>query len=257
MSSATKQIMILIPLYNSVETIVQVINRIPKSVITAVSKVVVIDNNSNDGSFEKVTEYKKQNKLTYLEILKNETNLLFGGNIKAGCSYGITNNMDIIAVLHADGQYPSDQILELISPIQKGEAQAVSGSRILGNPRKGGMPIWRLFGNRFLTIFENFFVGKKLSEWHSGFRAYDLNVMKTLNYLDCVNGYEWTTDILLLYHTNGYTIKEIAIPTHYGTESTSPSKIRTFTYFVNSFKLAFLYFLHRKGIRKNKKYLVS
>jgi hypothetical protein len=116
------------------------------------------------------------------------------------------------------------------------------------------MPLWRYSGNRFLTFVENILVGKKLSEWHSGFRAYNLDIMKLLPYEKCVNGYEWTTDILLLYHTNGYPISEIVIPTHYGEDSTSPSKMRTLKYFITSFNLAMRFFLHRTKLFRKEKY---
>ena len=105
-----------------------------------------------------------------------------------------------------------------------------------------------------MTQVENILVGKKLSEWHSGFRAYDCNALKKIPFSLCVNGYEWTTDILLVLLQNKFKIAEIKIPTHYGKESTSPSIKRTFLYFVLSFKLAFMYFLHKIRLINIKKY---
>ena len=117
------------------------------------------------------------------------------------------------------------------------------------------MPIWRYLGNIFLTRIENILVGEKFSEWHSGFTAYDCHTLKNLPFNLCENGYEMTTDILLLFIVNKSRIAEIPIPTHYGEESTSPSIKRTFSYFINSFRLAFSFFLHKIGIRKVKKYI--
>jgi glycosyltransferase involved in cell wall biosynthesis len=180
--------------------------------------------------------------------------LFFGGNIKAACNYAIEHNMDIIAILHSDGQYPAEKINELIKPIEEGRSQVVLGSRFLENPIKGGMPIWRYLGNIFLTKIENVLIGHKLSEWHSGFTAYDCNALRKIPFNLCVDGYEWTTDSLLLFLTKKVKIVEIPIPTHYGKESTSPSIKRTLLYFIHSFKIAFLFFLNRKGIINIEKY---
>ena len=250
----SKRLMILIPAYKAEKTIISVLDRIPIDIKKQTTEIAVFDNHSPDKTSDVVLAYKKKKKLSKLKVVRHPKNLFFGGNIKAGCKYAIKNNIDIVAVLHSDGQYPPEKISDLIKPIKEGKAQAVSGSRFLGSPLKGSMPLWRYLGNIFLTQIENILIGKKFSEWHSGFRAYDCNSLKKLPFNLCVNGYEWTTDILLLFIANRFKIEEIPIPTHYGEESTSPSIKRTFLYFIFSFKLAFLYFLHKIKLIKIKKY---
>jgi glycosyltransferase involved in cell wall biosynthesis len=250
-----ERLMIHIPAYNAEKTIVSVLDRIPEEIKLKAAEIVVFDNHSEDKTSEVVMEYKKKNNLSKLSVIRHPRNLFFGGNIKAGCNYAIKNNMDIMAVLHSDGQYPPERIADLIRPIEEGKVQAVSGSRFLLDPLKGRMPLWRYMGNIFLTQLENLFVGRRFSEWHSGFRAYDCNTLKKLPFNRCVNGYEWTTDILLLLIANRFKIAEIPIPTHYGKESTSPSIKRTLIYFILSFKLTLLYFLHKVKLIKIRKYV--
>ena len=249
-----KRLMIFIPAYKAEKTVCSVIERIPKDVWKKATEIVVFDNCSPDNTYGVVKNYKEKKRISKLKVFRHNKNLFFGGNKKAACNYAIKHNMNIITILHSDGQYPPEKINELIKPIEEGKAQAVSGSRFLGNPLKGGMPLWRYLGNIFLTKIENVLIGYKLSEWHSGFRAYNCDILRKIPFNLCVNGYEYTTDILLLFLTKKCKIAEISIPTHYGKESTSPSIKRTFLYFINSFKLAFLFFLNRKNIIKIKKY---
>ena len=250
----TKRLIIFIPSYKAQRTICSVIERIPEDIKKKAKEIVVFDDDSPDKSYEVLLDYKKKKKMTKLKVYKNKKNLGFGGNIKSGFDYAIKNKMDIISILHSDGQYPPEKIGELIEPIEEDKAHTTFGSRFLGNPLKGGMPIWRYLGNIFLTKIENFLVGQKFSEWHSGFTAYDCNVLKKLPIKDCVDGYELTTDILLLFISNNFIVKEIPIKTHYGEESTSPSIKRTFLYFLYSTKLAYLFFLNRIGILNIEKY---
>ena len=252
-----KRLMIFIPAYQSERTICSVIERIPKEIMKKASEIVVSDNHSSDNTYGIVLNYKKKKKLPKLKVFRQSRNLFYGGNVKSGCNYAIKRNMDIIAVLHSDGQYPPEKINELIRPIEDGNANTVFGSRFLKDPLGGGMPLWRYLGNIFLTKIENMLVGQKFSEWHSGFTAYDCNVLKKLPFSLCDDGYEFTTDILLVFIANKLKIAEIDIPTYYGKESTSPSIKRTFLYFVKSFKLAFYYYLHKKNIRRIKKYVPS
>lgn len=252
-----KKLMIFIPAYNAEKTIQKVLDRISSELWSRASEVVVFDNHSRDKTYDLAVAYQRENQLKKLKVFRNPTNLHYGGNIKAGCRYAVQHGMDIIVELHADGQYPPERILPLIKPIEESKAAAVSGSRFLENPRNGGMPLWRYLGNIFLTRVQNRLVKYRFSEWHSGFRAYDRTALRQIPFEQCVNGYEWTTDVFLMLIANGFTIAEIPIPTHYGKDSTSPSITRTFTYFINSFKLALAYFFHRKGCCFSQKYRVT
>lgn len=250
-----KRLMIFIPAYKAQATVCSVIGRIPNDVMKKTAEIVVMDNHSPDKTYDAAVQYKKKKKMSKLKVFRHPRNILFGGNLKAAFDYAIRRKMDIMVMLHSDGQYPPEKISELIKPIEAGKAETTFGSRFLEDPLKGGMPIWRYMGNIFLTKIENILVGRKFSEWHSGFTAYDCNALKKMPYRLCENGYELTTDILLLFITNGFRVAEIPIPTHYGEESTSPSISRTFSYFVHSFRLAFTFFLHKTGMIRIKKYI--
>ena len=246
--------MIFIPAYKTQDIVCSVIERIPNEVMKKTAEIVVMDNHSPDKTYDMVLEYKKKSKLSKLKVFRHSKNLFFGGNLKAGFDYAVKHKMDIMVMLHSDGQYPPEKINELIKPIEDNKAETVFGSRFFGDPLKGGMPFWRYLGNVFLTWMENVLIGQKFSEWHSGFTAYDCNAIRKIPFKLCEDGYEMTTDILLLFVSNKLKISEVGIPTHYGEESTSPSIGRTFLYFTNSLRLAFLYFLHRTGIITIKKY---
>jgi glycosyltransferase involved in cell wall biosynthesis len=246
--------MVFIPAYKAENTVCSVIDRIPKDVLKRCTKIVVSDNSSPVDPTKMLQDYRKKKKLAKLIVVRQKKNRLYGGNEKFGCDYAVKHGMDIIVILHADGQYPPEEIANLIRPIEEGKANLVAGSRFLGNPLKGGMPKWRYLGNILLTRYENLTTGHKMSEWHSGFRAYDCKILREIPFRKCVDGYEWTTDLLLLFIINHSRISEVSIPTHYGEESTSPSLKRTFLYFIFSCQIATLFFLDRIGIMRIEKY---
>jgi glycosyltransferase involved in cell wall biosynthesis len=250
-----EKLIIFIPAYNAERTVCTVIDRIPAAMKDRASDILVIDNHSPDRTYQKLLDYKKKKKMVKLTVLQNKKNIFFGGNLKAGMDYAVQHDMGIMAVLHSDLQYPPDMIDKLIAPIEQGKAQTTFGSRFIGDPLKGGMPFWRYAGNVFLTWCENVLIDRRFSEWHSGYCAYDVHALRTIPYRECENGYQLTTDILLIYIANRYKVAEIPIPTHYGKESTSPSVMRTFLYFVHSLRLAFVFFLHRIGVIRVKKYI--
>ena len=132
-------------------------------------------NKSTDGTLKKMLEIKKINKHIKFKLLSNQENLGYGGNQKIGYQYAIINKFDFVVLLHGDGQYAPEEILNIISPLKKGY-DAVQGSRMIKkfDALKGGMPIYKFIGNICLTTFQNTFTGLKLSEFHSGYRAYSL-----------------------------------------------------------------------------------
>src|SRR3989338_7455707 len=249
------KLMLFIPAYKTEHEIISVLERIPENIRKKAAEIVVMDNSSPDNLFDRVMEYKKKKKMAKLKIYRHSKNLLYGGNEKAGCEYAVKHGMDIVVVVHSDGHYPPEHIAQLIMPIEEEKADTVFGSRISGRGAlRGGMPIWRFSGNILLTFVENLITGTRFSEWHSGFRAYSCKALRVLPFKECVSGYEWTTDIYLLFLANRFRIAEIPIPTHYGKESTSPSIKTTFLYFCTSTALALNYLLTRFRIRNIHKY---
>src|SRR5437016_12481230 len=133
--------------------------------------------------------------------------------------HAIEKGYDVVVVLHGDVQYAPERIPDLIQPILEDQADLVFGSRMAGHPLQGGMPLYKFLGNKFLTALENWTLGMKLSEYHSGFRAYSCEALQQVPFEQCSDRYHFDTQILIQFKEKGLRILEIPIPTHYGPES--------------------------------------
>lgn len=216
-----KRIGILIVAYNAVTTLGQVLKRIPADVIQNVEEIVVFDDASGDDTTELAIGYKVKNDFAKLTIIKNEVNLGYGGNQKRGYDYFIRKGFDIAILLHGDGQYAPEMLATMYAPIVEGKADAVFGSRMMktyGGPLKGGMPLYKFLGNRVLTIFENRSLDMHLTEFHSGYRAYNLNAIKHINLEAMTNDFHFDTEIIIKLKHQRFKIVEVPIPTYYGNE---------------------------------------
>ena len=153
-----KRIGILIVAYNAVTTIAKVLKRIPADVWKNVTEVVVFDDASGDHTYELALGLKMFSGLEKLTVIKNDSNLGYGGNQKLGYKYFINKGFDIVVLLHGDGQYAPEILSHLYAPLVAGQAEAVFGSRMMseyGGAIKGGMPLYKYLGNKVLTYFEN------------------------------------------------------------------------------------------------------
>ncbi len=220
-SNRGKRIGILIVTYNALTTLKKVLERIPQEVWKNVEQVVVFDDASQDATYELAVGLKEVWGDTKLHVLKHEKNLGYGGNQKAGYRYFIEQGFDIAVLLHGDGQYAPELLANMYQPLVAGEAEAVFGSRMMrdhGGPLKGGMPLYKYVGNRILTLFENWALGMKLTEFHSGYRAYSMHAMKQIDFTHMTNDFHFDTEIIIKFHHQGFRINEIPIPTYYGDE---------------------------------------
>ena len=165
---------ILVVAYNAETTLVDVLERIPAELRRDVAEVLVQDDHSTDDTFAVAASYLERCTDLPLTVLRHPANLGYGGNQKAGYEYAIRHGWDVVVLLHGDGQYAPEVMDHLIRPIVDGEADAVFGSRMMtrGEARRGGMPLYKYVGNRILTTAQNGLTGAQLSEWHSGYRAY-------------------------------------------------------------------------------------
>lgn len=216
-----KRVGILIVAYNAVSTIAKVLQRIPADVWAQVEEVVVFDDASRDHTYELAHGLKLLSGLDKLTVIRNEKNLGYGGNQKAGYRYFVDKGFDIVVLLHGDGQYAPEILASMYAPLISGEAHAVFGSRMMttyGGPLKGGMPLYKLAGNKILTYFENKALGMKLTEFHSGYRAYSLHALKHIDFSDMTDVFHFDTQIIIKLHHQGYRIIEVPIPTYYGDE---------------------------------------
>lgn len=216
-----KRIGILIVAYNAVTTLASVLRRIPRDVWENVEEVVVMDDASPDDTYELAVGYKAITGVDKLNVLKHPTNLGYGGNQKAGYEYLMAKGMDVVVLLHGDGQYAPEILADLYAPIVSGDADAVFGSRMLpdyGGALRGRMPLYKFFGNKILTAFENASLGMSLSEFHSGYRAYSLDFLRKIDFSSMTDDFHFDTEIIIkVNHLNG-RIVEVPIPTYYGDE---------------------------------------
>jgi 2-polyprenyl-3-methyl-5-hydroxy-6-metoxy-1,4-benzoquinol methylase len=219
--SQGKRIGILIVAYNAVSTIVKVLKRITPNVWRNVEEVVIFDDASQDPTFELAVGLQSLRHIPKLKALKNPKNLGYGGNQKAGYRYFLDRGFDIVVLLHGDGQYAPELLSHLYHPIVEGKADAVFGSRMMkdyGGPIKGGMPLYKYIGNRILTAFENRSLGLNLTEFHSGYRAYNLHALKRIEMEHMTNQFHFDTEIIVKLQHQGFRIVETPIPTYYGGE---------------------------------------
>jgi len=216
-----KRIGILIVSYNAVTTIAKVLKRIPENVWENVEEVVVFDDASRDHTYELALGLKVLAGLDKLTVIRNDSNLGYGGNQKLGYNYFIEKGFDIVVLLHGDGQYAPEILSHLYAPLVAGEAEAVFGSRMMnayGGAIKGGMPIYKYLGNKVLTHFENNVLGLNLTEFHSGYRAYSLEALRKIDFADMTDVFHFDTEIIIKLHHQGFRITEVPIPTYYGDE---------------------------------------
>ena len=216
-----KRIGILVVTFNALATIVPVLKRIPPAVWNNVEEVVVFDDASQDATFELAMGLKTVCDLPKLQVLKHQKNLGYGGNQKAGYRYFLDKGFDVVILLHGDGQYAPEILARLYHPIVAGEADAVFGSRMMktyGGPLRGGMPLYKFVGNRILTILENRALGMSLTEFHSGYRAYNLHALAQLDLSRMTPDFHFDTEIIIKLHHQRFRIREVPIPTYYGTE---------------------------------------
>jgi glycosyltransferase involved in cell wall biosynthesis len=216
------KVLILVVAYNAERTIQEVLDRIPVELGERYdTEVLVIDDSSQDDTFNAGLEYNKSGRAKYkLVILKNPVNQGYGGNQKLGYHYAIKHGYDVVALLHGDGQYAPGKLPDLIAPIIHGEADAVLGSRMMvrGHALKGGMPLYKYVGNRILTSYENWLLKASLSEYHSGYRVYSVRALEQIPFECNTNDFHFDTEVIIQFLDAGYRICEIPIPTYYGDE---------------------------------------
>ncbi|MGK2950402.1 MAG: methyltransferase domain-containing protein [Acidimicrobiales bacterium] len=215
-----KKIGILVVAYNAASTLAQVLDRIPVDFRSQIHEVLIGDDHSQDSTYLVGLGYQQTATDLPLTIVRHPQNLGYGGNQKWGYQYALEHGWDVVVLLHGDGQYAPELLPAMIEPIVEGKAEAVFGSRIMnrGEARRGGMPAYKYLGNRVLTTFQNTVVGTELSEWHSGYRAYDVHALGKLPLDDNADGFNFDTEIIIQLHEAGLRIAEIPIPTYYGDE---------------------------------------
>jgi len=221
MKDVRLRVLIFIVAYNAERTIVRTLTRIPPALLEQYDvEVLVIDDASQDRTFESGRSIAQDTFPFALTVLTNPVNQGYGGNQKIGFHYAIERGFDIVALVHGDGQYAPECLPQLIEPLARGDADAVFGSRMLdkSSARSGGMPLYKFLGNQILTFCQNHLLGARLSEFHSGYRIYATAALRRIPFDLNSNAFDFDTEIIIQLLIARQRIRELPIPTYYGDE---------------------------------------
>lgn len=212
---------IVVVAYDAERTIEDVLSRIPHMQREFETEVLVIDDASSDRTSAAAHRYvSRMANRTPVHVMRNQNNLRYGGTQKVGYRYAIDGKFDFVVLLHGDGQYAPECIPDLLEQLHFHKADGVIGSRMIKplDALTGGMPVHKFIGNRILTFFQNAVLGMRLSEFHSGLRAYSVRALKSIDFERNTNEFHFDTEILIRMFYEGMRIVEIPIPTRYGNE---------------------------------------
>lgn len=239
------KVVVVMPAYNAEKTIGKTYREMPKDVV---DEVIVVD----DASKDRTVEIAKKLGLKTIVHTKNKG---YGGNQKTCYGTALSDGADIVVMLHPDYQYDSSRLPELIKPIVAGEKDFMLGSRMLGDGAlKGGMPVWKYAGNKTLTWIENIVLGLKLSEYHSGLRAYSRKFLEKIPYTLNSDDFVFDQEIIAQAVAFGFKdrIGEIGIPTRYFKEASTIRFKRAFKYGSGTLKTLVKFIAHRYGIKSRQ-----
>jgi len=238
-----KKVVVVMPAYNAAETLRRTYMEVMEQEV--VDRVIVVDDASRDE-----TTAIAQN-LPHVRVHTHQRNLGYGGNQKTCYRLALEEQADIVIMVHPDYQYTPKLIPAMAAMIGNGLYHCVLGSRILGGyALKGRMPVWKYAANRLLTFIENILLGTKLSEFHTGYRAYSREVLEKLPLDRNSDDFVFDNQILAQIFWLGYTIAEISCPTRYFAEASSINFRRSVTYGIGCIATGFAYRLARMAWRK-------
>lgn len=240
------KVVVVLPAYNAAKTLEVTYSEIPFEIV---DEVVFVDDNSNDNSVEVARE------LGIKHILVHPENRGYGANQKSCYQKALELNADVVIMLHPDYQYTPKLIHSMAYLIANNVYQVVFGSRILGKGAlKGGMPLYKYIANRILTLLQNWIFWQKLSEYHTGYRAFSGEVLKKINFMVNSDDFVFDNQMISQIFMAGYEIAEITCPTKYFEEASSINFSRSVKYGLGVLQTSITYFFHKTGIRKSKLY---
>jgi glycosyltransferase involved in cell wall biosynthesis len=235
-----KKIIVVLPAYNAEKTIAQTIAEIP---LDLVDEYVVVDDASTDNTIQVASTLNVKN------LIKHDRNRGYGGNQKTCYDTALALKGDIVIMLHPDYQYTPKLIPSMAHMIASGLYPVVIASRILGKGAlKGGMPKYKYISNRFLTWFQNLLINQKLSEYHSGYRAFSREVLEKVNYHANSDDFVFDNQMLAQIFMAGFEIAEITCPTKYFEEASSINLRRSIKYGLGVLNTSLGYFFHKAGL---------
>ena len=241
-----KKIIVVLPAYNAEKTLRQTYHEIPFDIV---DEVVLVDDKSTDNTVKVAKEAGIKH------IVQHQENKGYGGNQKTCYDTALKLGGDIIIMLHPDYQYTPKLIHSMAYIIANGVYPVVLGSRILGKGAlKGGMPIYKYVANRFLTFFQNILINQKLSEYHTGYRAFAREVLESINYHANSDDFVFDNQMLSQIIYKGYEIAEITCPTKYFEEASSINLKRSIKYGFGVIHTSVVHRLNKWGVIKSEIY---
>jgi len=225
------KVIVVMPAYNAAKTVQVTYDDIPKEYV---DEIILVDDASHDETAKKARELG-------LKVFVHPENRGYGGNQKT------------CYTLHPDYQYDPKLIPDIIKPIVEGKADLVLASRLLsGTAISGGMPLYKFISNRFLTISENLFLGQKLSEFHTGYRAYSKKLLTTIPFMNNSENFVFDTEVIVQTVYFGFKIAEIPCPTRYMKDASSINFKNSLVYGLQTLLSIFKFSLAKLGIKKSK-----
>jgi glycosyltransferase involved in cell wall biosynthesis len=236
------KVVVVLPAYNAAKTLEQTYSQIPHDIV---DEVVLVDDQSDDDTVEIAT------KIGITHVISHQDNLGYGGNQKTCYKHALKLGADIVVMLHPDYQYTPRLIPTLVSLISSGIYPVVLGSRILGGGAlRGGMPRYKYVANRLLTAIQNLFIGQKLSEYHTGYRAYTSTVLERINFEANSDDFIFDNQIISQIFAAGYEIGEVTCPTKYFEEASSINFRRSVRYGIGVLLVSLMHWINQRKLMK-------
>jgi len=241
-----KKLVVVLPAYNAERTLESTFKEIPMDLV---DEVVLVDDASSDDTMELAR------KLGIHHVIRHEQNKGYGGNQKTCYKKALELNADIVIMLHPDYQYTPKLIPVMASMIADGLYDMVLGSRILGKGAlKGGMPLYKYIANRFLTLIQNILISEKLSEYHTGYRAYSREILETVSFEANSDDFIFDNEFISQTVYAGFKIGEVSCPTKYFEEASSINFSRSVKYGMGVLRVSVQHLFARIGLVKSKIY---
>jgi glycosyltransferase involved in cell wall biosynthesis len=238
---ASKRVVVILPAYNASRTLKQTYDELPHDIV---DDVILTDDASRDNTAELAENLG-------IHTIRHDTNRGYGGNQKTCYAAALARGADIVVMLHPDYQYTPRLVTAMASMIASEQFDAVLGSRILGRGAlAGGMPVYKYIANRVLTLIQNLLVGYKLSEYHTGYRAWSREILQLLPLMNCSDDFVFDNQMLAQAIFFGFRIGEISCPTKYFPEASSIDFRRSVTYGLGVLKTSVQFRLQRWGIAR-------
>jgi glycosyltransferase involved in cell wall biosynthesis len=241
-----KKVVVVLPAYNAAKTLEQTYREIP---FDLVDEVVLVDDASRDNTLDLAKS------IGIRHAIRHERNKGYGGNQKTCYKKALELGADIVVMLHPDYQYTPKLLPAMISVIGNDVYPVVFGSRILGNGAlDGGMPLYKYIANRLLTFVQNMLLGQKLSEYHTGYRAFSREVLQSIDLEACNDDFIFDNEMVSQIFYKGFRIAEVTCPTKYFDEASSINFSRSVKYGLGCLRVSMVYRLCKWGLMSSPLY---